>query len=224
MRASILSAVLVSSVLVSCGDDGGEARPPSASEQAAIDTIIDNMDVVRQLVANPTDAGVLAAVDYDAYESLISPVRLAAPRIAGLPAPLPGCVTTDMTTATFTDCTVEGVTLNGTVTKSGDSYTAALDATIASAAFTGSVSVDGTVTITDTAIDGSFTASVIGSEGTTSLAISASVAFADVVLDDAFCPTGGSFTITGSVTRGGPPIMGSRTIAFLGHCDHLTID
>lgn len=227
MRAislGVLGCVSSSLGLAACASDGAnEGRPPTASERAAISAVVGRADTIVKLVEDPAEADVIAISDVDPIASLISPMRRGAPRSGVALAPLPGCAATDGTMATFTQCEAGGVTLDGTITKTGDAYAVDLDAVVARTEFSGMVAVNGTVTVNATTVDGTLTASANGMAGGETLSVNAMADFDAIGLDAQGCPTSGRLVVSGSVTQGGPMVTASRAITFGPACGDVLV-
>jgi hypothetical protein len=157
--------------------------------------------------------------------------RAQAPQSLGVAqgaAAFPGCVTVTLTptggSATFTDCTAGGVSLNGTVSKDGDHYTAS-NLQLQFMGSSGSISASGTVTYicdltaSSTQISGTATLGASVSVGGTTSAVQINANFNNVTLClDGTLPSGGSLNVNGSGTIAGTNVSANVTVSFGPTC------
>ena len=206
-------------VFASACDQKPEPREASQSEKTAVKEIVGQIKALSQLATAPASAENLkAAISFEPYQSLISPLRRGSLRSGALPPP-PECATVNMNMATFTNCEVEGHNVNGTVTKDGDHVTADVTDTFTLAGEMGTATVDADVTFTMTSIDGSINVSAMATGAQGESSVTAGVTFDNVVLDSMLCPTDGTLTISGDATvRGTAAPKLTITITFGPAC------
>lgn len=230
MRTTSSKWLVVLAALTTLGaacasDESG--RPISTSERTALNGIVVQLETAKGLVAMPTDGdSILAALSFEDFESLLSPVSKPA-RPRNFPPPA-DCAATDPATmtATFTMCEYMGHTVDGTVTLAGDVVTADLtDVFDTTAGQMGTATLTGTVTINETTIDGSATVVLDFSDAGEAHDLMISATFAD--LDFTGCPDlpkAGVLTLVGSGTIGTRTIDATRTITFGPACGDATIE
>ena len=224
MRAFLLCSATLSSALILASCDGKpEPRNTTAEETTAINQIVGQVSVLKKIAADPKDAkNILAAVDFEPYKTLISPLRRGTLRSSEV-APIPDCATTTMNSATLTNCelSADGTshTVNGTVSYANDKVAADVSDSF-SGKQTGTASVKADVTFSATLIDGSI--KVEASLGGGDTTVSAAVTFAKITFDSAQCPTGGSLTLGGKVKVKGQEVSTTIVIDFGPACGDVT--
>lgn len=221
-----MSVAILALAVVAC-DQKPEPREASKSEKEAVGKIVGQIQVLEKLATDPASANadnLKKSIDFEPYQSLISPLRLGALRNGPREDFQADCVTLDMamTSATI-NCTFEGHSVTGSVAKSGDTVTADVTDAFTVDGDTGSANVKANVTLTSTSLDGSImvAASATGSQGDTS--VNASVTFDAITLDSMFCPTAGSLVLSGKAkVRGSESPELTITIGFGPSCGDIT--
>ncbi len=204
MRSPIIAASVLA-CLAACG--GSDKSPGTVNPQNAR-TSIDQVGRVDDALATSDGGSAAAAVAAmtAAGQGIVSP---AAPggRLIGLapdhlPRPLVSSAATGTANCTPTGCTFTNFgddtpgnawTIDGTISKAGDTITFDLSYDVTSGGTTVAWTIDGAVTVTTTSLDGS-----IHSTGTSSGGAGGNVSwdvdvdYQDVQLDGSGCPIGGS--------------------------------
>jgi hypothetical protein len=237
------SSFLLVAVVAACG--GGDADPGmvnGASARASVDSV---GDVSAQMTASNGDLAANAVtVMTSNAQSIVTPTGAAGRELVGLlPAHLPkptlSSATTGTATCTPTSCTFDnygsddptsGFTIDGTLSRSGDTITFDLTYDVHSASTTVHWDIDGNVTVTATSVDGN-----VHSKGETTgdeqggfhVTWDVDVAYDAIQLDGAGCPVGGSITATSSydVNAGGQSAQGynvTGTATFGPACGTVT--
>lgn len=231
------SVALAALVLSSTGC--GEVRdgfPPTETERAAALSVIDQVTSLRRLADDPTDRGVLLdAVRFDAVAALIDP-NGAPVGWTQLPpgVAMPDCITASLTTATFTECDVEGHMVDGTISHAGPRLNAeVIDVFMFDAGsrngIEGATTLDGSLSVTprdlgtaaSTVIDGAIDLDATWTHRGADYLLDAAVSFDTVVVDESGCPVGGSLTASGTVRGSG--LQAARTVQFGPDCGEMTI-
>lgn len=226
MRTLVASLVLVS--IAACG--GSDKDPGTVNPQSAR-TSIDQVGQVNAAMnaSNGAMAASAVAAMTAAGQGIVSP---AAPgsRLGILPDHLPRSLVSSAATGTAT-CTPTGCTftnfgddspgnawtIDGTISKSGDTITFDLAYDITSGGAAVDWNIDGAVTVTPTSLDGTVHSSGTSSAQGTSVDWDVDVAYDAVVLTGG-CPTGGSVTASTSYQVMGQGYDVEGTITFGPNC------
>lgn len=209
--------------MIGCGSDP-ETRPPSESEQVALTSIVGQVQDYKKLIDAQDASQLLAAVNFDPYESLMSPLRRRAFRGRTLSKPLPDCTTTTPSSVTFTDCEIDGHRISGEVSKEGDLVTVDLEDNFElPSGITGTATLTGKITVTRTSIDGDLHVDASWTDNGTEGRVQVTVSFDGVTTDSNFCPVGGTLTVSGSVTRGFT-VTAKRKVTFGPSCGEATVE
>jgi hypothetical protein len=208
-------------IAVGCADVRDSA-PVTERERAAAVTLIAQVGSLRTLADDPTDRGVLLdAVRFDAAAELLAvrlPADLWPQRAPG--AAMPDCITASLTTATYTDCEIEGHLIDGTIARAGPRVTAEVfDVFILDAGVEGVSAVEGSLVLSGRSIEGSLDIDASWRHEREDLPLDASASFDAVMLDDQGCPTGGSVTLGGSLAG---RTLATRTLHFGPSCGELS--
>ena len=235
VRTVAVALAALATPLAGCGEvrDG---FPPTETERAAALSVIDQVTSLRRLADDPTDRGVLlAAVRFDAVASLIDP-NGAPIGWTQLPpgVAMPDCITASLTTATFTECDVEGHMVDGTISHAGPRLNAeVIDVFMFDAGsrdgIEGATTLDGSLSVTpreatsvpSIVIDGALDLDATWTRRGEDYLLDAAVSFDTVVVDDRGCAVGGSLTASGKVSGSG--LQAARTVQFGPECGEMTI-
>lgn len=197
MRACVVGIVV--GALAACG--GKEEDPSTTNPAVAASAIsaLGSFEAAQSSGDAATAASQMISLGAAAGSIIVpadpNPMPAAVPQSASA---VTGTCTCTPTSCTFEACGAEdgSWTIDGTVSRDGDTYTADLSVSIDTAGFMWSWSYEGTVTITDTLIDGSLRGSGRGSYQDTDVDLSASwswaLDFEQITRDESGCPVGGS--------------------------------
>lgn len=229
MRSTLVATIAIVT-LAACGSD----RSPGTVNPQNARTSIDQVGNVNDALAASSGAMAASAVAAmtAAGQGIVSP---AAPtgRLVGLaPAELPragiASATTGTAACTPTGCTFTNFgddtpgntwTIDGTISKAGDTITFDLTYDVTSAGATVAWAIDGAVTVTATSIDGAVHSTGTSSGGPAGgVSWDVDVDYQAVQLDGSGCPIGGSIHAATSYQVAGTGYDVEGTVSFGPAC------
>lgn len=226
MRTHVAAFALVA--LAACGSDPDPGTVNPQSARTSIDQV-GNVNVAMMNSNGSAAASAVAAMTA-AGQGIVSPAAPGA-RLGLAPSELPDsqilaaqtgtaeCTPTGCTFTNFGDDTPGNAwTIDGTITKSGDTITFDLSYDIASQGAQVDWNIEGSVTVTPTSLDGAVHSTGSSSTAGTSVDWDVNVRYDDVVLDGTGCPTGGSVTASTSYSVMGQGYDVEGTVTFGPAC------
>jgi hypothetical protein len=232
MRAPIegaMGAALIAAVGLACGGGGGDVRSAGALAAVSSAAHLRILWGTMQSTASEAQAALTQFTNVAGFLVMLStPSERPATSSATQPVSFPDCVvhsgSGQAQTATLTDCSGTGVTVNGTLTRSGDTYRTDLTASYAISGYTGSVTFVGQVTATPTSLSGQLALSVNLNAYGQAYALSISATFSGITLcQNGIDPSGGTLTVSGQGNAAGVNINRSATATFGPGCGMVRI-
>lgn len=233
IRTLIISAATVA-MFAACGGDDDDSANTQANPAAASATI-DQMAGLRDAFAS-SDGASAATAAYSLGASAQGIVTLA-PSEAGRVEPgsynVTGTCECSGDSCTFTDCgdDLGTWTINGTISRSGDTFSVDIEMTVSQSGYEWTWSQEGSMTITDTSIDGTMAGSGDGvfddqMGGSVTVGWDWDMSANDITLDGTGCAVGGSMDASVSYDAGGQggsaSFSGSASVEFGPACGQVT--